>query len=272
MHSAEGETSPPILYHYTDQPGLLGILHFKKLWMTHHSFLNDSNEISYGKALMKRSVAAMQHRIPIESFEEWMDEFDTREDRVKDQTYIVCLSSLGDQLSQWRAYADDGVGFAIGFSNELLRNLAGDQGWAFGPDKVIYDLKSQTELMKTIDEGFAEHEGELIEFWDGLLDQHAINFKDDAFSEESEWRMSSIFIESSTYADAFYESPRPKYRSTKYGIAPYVELPVPEGSILEIVVGPRSPMRDKHWVLRNLLESNGIQNNVQLTNSSATYR
>ncbi|WP_353867109.1 DUF2971 domain-containing protein [uncultured Desulfovibrio sp.] len=32
--------------------------------------------------------------------------------------FICCLSEHGDILSQWRTYADDGRGFAIGFSVE----------------------------------------------------------------------------------------------------------------------------------------------------------
>lgn len=36
----------------------------------------------------------------------------------------ACFSSRGDQLSQWRGYADDGAGVSIGFSRGALRHLA----------------------------------------------------------------------------------------------------------------------------------------------------
>ncbi len=272
MDLVSNEGKPSVLYHYTDQPGLLGILQYKKLWMTHHAFLNDANEIRYSKPLMKQVVAEMEDRIPDDSFQDWMDGFDVREERQKDQTYIVCFSSHGDQLSQWRAYANDGAGFTIGISNSILEHLAGEQGWCFGPERVVYDRQLQIELMRNaINQGFAGHAGELIEFWDSLLEAHAMNFKDAAFSEESEWRMNSIFINTGKHTDA-PPTPSPMYRSTKYGLAPYVELSIPANAIVEIVVGPKSPMRNKHWVLRQILEANGITNPVKLTNSSAAYR
>ena len=34
--------------------------------------------------------------------------------------YCFCMSELPDSLGQWRAYADDGRGVAIGFSREFL--------------------------------------------------------------------------------------------------------------------------------------------------------
>lgn len=266
--------APSVLYHYTDAQGLLGILAHKQFWLTHHSFLNDSNEIQYGSKLIKQIVPGFSASIPQDSFEDWLENFDTREERSKDQTYIVCFSENGDQLSQWRAYADDGLGFAIGFRFTELEQLAGTVGWCFGPDRVVYEKERQIELLReAIDDGFAEHEGEMIEFWDGLLDQHSITFKDAAFSEEAEWRMTSIIVaEPGTEPDEFLEVPTPLFRSTKYGIAPYVQLGFPASAIVEIVIGPRCQMREKHWVLRRLLQHHEIDNEIRITNSKATYR
>jgi hypothetical protein len=41
-----GEPTKPegLLYHYTDQKGLLGILESKQLWATHYRYLNDTSE------------------------------------------------------------------------------------------------------------------------------------------------------------------------------------------------------------------------------------
>ena len=65
------------------------------------------------KMLMKQVVPQMRDFIPADSFEEWIEYFDLREERVKDQTYVVCFSEHGDQLSQWRAYADDDPALAL---------------------------------------------------------------------------------------------------------------------------------------------------------------
>ncbi|WP_416152053.1 DUF2971 domain-containing protein [Pseudomonas sp. Bout1] len=38
----------------------------------------------------------------------------------------TCFSKAGDVLSQWRAYADDGQGYAIGFDSKLLKKYGFD--------------------------------------------------------------------------------------------------------------------------------------------------
>ncbi len=265
---------PSVLYHYTDAHGLLGILDHKQLWLTHHSFLNDSNEIQYGMKLIRQVVPDLSSPIPQDSFEEWIEKCDTREERAKDQTYIACFSEHGDQLSQWRAYADDGLGFAVGFSFTVLEQVAGEEGWCFGPDRVIYDKERQVELLReAIDNGFVEHNGEIIEFWDGLLDDHSRTFKEAAFSEEKEWRMTSIFV-AKPDAEPYCLTgvPTPLFRSTKYGIAPYVQLDFPATAIVELVIGPRCHMRGKHCFLQQLLQHHEVDNEIRITNSEATYR
>jgi len=36
---------------------------------------------------------------------------------------VACFSAADDLLSQWRAYADDGCGFAIGFNARYFEKL-----------------------------------------------------------------------------------------------------------------------------------------------------
>lgn len=71
--------------------------------------------------------------------------------------YICCFSENGDILSQWRAYADDGKGLAIGFNvkkiEELLKNLneRENNGLKIAESelaKVIYIKKKRIILLK----------------------------------------------------------------------------------------------------------------------------
>lgn len=48
---------PPVLYHYTTQTGLLGILQGNCLWATDSRYLSDSSEYSYG---LERIVGALR--------------------------------------------------------------------------------------------------------------------------------------------------------------------------------------------------------------------
>lgn len=69
--------------------------------------------------------------------------------------FICCLSEHGDILSQWRTYADDGRGFAIGFSVEntnFLQNIpfymaVDDNKHSIGIAPVIYDKERQEMLI-----------------------------------------------------------------------------------------------------------------------------
>ena len=42
------------------------------------------------------------------------------------EQFVSCFSADGDVLSQWRAYADDGHGFAIGFAPAEFAILQGE--------------------------------------------------------------------------------------------------------------------------------------------------
>ncbi|MGA2673692.1 MAG: hypothetical protein ABSE99_10740 [Terracidiphilus sp.] len=49
-----------LLYHYTDQRGLLGILGSQNIWATHIRYLNDSSEYKLGLDIVKREVSQIK--------------------------------------------------------------------------------------------------------------------------------------------------------------------------------------------------------------------
>ena len=55
------------------------------------------------------------------------------------KTFCVCFSGSKDKLSQWRGYAQDGKGIAIGFDKELLEELNQISEFHIAFEKVIYD-------------------------------------------------------------------------------------------------------------------------------------
>jgi hypothetical protein len=63
---------PPILYHYTTQQGLLGIINNQEIWATHTQYLNDSREFCHATELMREEVSAMEKepRVPEASRED----------------------------------------------------------------------------------------------------------------------------------------------------------------------------------------------------------
>lgn len=144
---------PPMLYHYTDTSGLLGILGdpvafpgtdtgvfateknatFGTLWATDARYLNDAQELTYGRpgfADTLEKAAASSTTIVTDRLRELAE--DVRNGRFeytvgskveKSRPYVTCFCTSGNLLSQWRGYGDGGGGYAIGFSSEAVKQF-----------------------------------------------------------------------------------------------------------------------------------------------------
>ena len=123
LTTLEASPLPPVLYHYTNEAGLKGILETGKLWLSDILTLNDPSELSHGLsqaiAILKGKAASGPpgSRLFAADFEEMI-----RLGKVQKSGdyFICCFSSAGDDLGQWRAYADNGRGYALGFEVAAL--------------------------------------------------------------------------------------------------------------------------------------------------------
>ena len=59
LNSVLSEHSPELLYHYTDQKGLLGIVKSREIWATHHQCLNDTQEFLHAKGLIRGEIKTL---------------------------------------------------------------------------------------------------------------------------------------------------------------------------------------------------------------------
>jgi hypothetical protein len=122
LPSNDPDSEPPIIYHYTDPAGLIGILSDGQLWATNVEYLNDSSELRHAEilhkqvlegliaeeapgSLRKRLAMKVQQRPP------WHSRL---------QTYVVCFCADDDLLTQWKTYGAWGSGFSIGFDRSEL--------------------------------------------------------------------------------------------------------------------------------------------------------
>jgi hypothetical protein len=187
--------SDGLLYHYTDQKGLLGILDSKSIWATHVRYLNDASEFVHGINIASQCVKDAE--ISLESvLRDYPDDLSRRSAShhiwniiSKDfslmlnslseiPVYVACFfdseaeehlsgsRGVGDSLGQWRAYSKGLAGFSIGFDKELLkdhikrRQAEPEDSLLFG-EKCIYDEKEQRE---TLMEESADIGPALVEF------------------------------------------------------------------------------------------------------------
>lgn len=103
--------SDAIYYHYTTIAGAHGIIRSRRVWLTDYRFLNDKQELKQGYT---HFVAALPEVLRT-SFERaflWHDQFNHH--------CVLSLSCSPKILSQWRAYANDATGLALGFSETFL--------------------------------------------------------------------------------------------------------------------------------------------------------
>lgn len=249
MPGIPGERLPTTLYHYTDIYGLQGIYEKGELWATHGLYLNDTSEISlglssiqieilrrYNSILEKRSNEFEQGNDPGPPSSE-MVELDILRGLFDDygkysECYVVSLSAVGDQLSQWRAYAKDG--YCIGFSTVELRKTLTDNQYI---GRVKYNSKSWEAIARknvqlsrrlwreSVDWGFEDKVRRFMVM--NEIVKAAAFLKDSHFDEEKEIRI----VEAHAIANHFTPSVR-------FGMTPRIKIPITARSISTVTVGP----------------------------------
>lgn len=138
-----------LLYHYTSQKGLLGIIENRHLWVSHLQYLNDTSE---GQIFAKLLINELDQRDSAESKEPLsrfmmlaqlmgrsVGEPETKMQHadkkvlstgrvafswIKAQdAFVASFSEQGDLLSQWRAYSGETGGYSIGFTRSYLKSV-----------------------------------------------------------------------------------------------------------------------------------------------------
>ena len=134
-----------LLYHYTSEPGLIGIVENDNLRATHVRFLNDWTEFreafaeDYVRQLLDSFRASLPEDLPPDAITVIDGIISRRAPEILEiisgsdsanETFVCSFTSSlpqeagdpGDRLSQWRGYASAGQGFSLGFDKTLLKN------------------------------------------------------------------------------------------------------------------------------------------------------
>lgn len=282
---------PKIIYHYCDARAAISILCDRKLWLSSFSMSNDYQEGMIGKdAVMAEATRDTRYPHVREAFEIKLRNID----RILG-TYGMCFSEHGDLLSQWRGYADNGAGFAIGFDTSVA-------GWLQRPEpslpnvqnssariqRVLYRPDEHAAVAASIYEVMTPHLAELRPVppassdvgspshpW--LQSHSAVNtalhkhwpdiyrLKNEAFKEEAEWRAIAIAMQ----LQAGFQ-----FRAARGKVVPYIEHTLPDhpelNPIRQIVIGPRNTTPDH--IVGMMLEGSGLAKHVDVRRSNASYR
>lgn len=294
-------TRPDLIYHYCDASALLQILETRELWYTHIGYLNDAAELTHGLECLRTQLDVQLARVTDRVMLEVRKYLDQRPDW---QYYVCCFSAKGDKLSQWRAYADDGRGFAIGFErSRVCTSPNGPFETSIG--KVEYESSGIVDALDAFFEKYAESKHSFREADDEgfrsfclersaayigekLLDLCTFN-KAPGFSEEEEWRavrsfklnekqlaaerdISEIPDEYELVFRDLSEEIRThrKFRSGRTGITPYVVGGFANDAVREVICGPKNDFALTKDALD--LAKASFEYSFKVKRSSATYR
>jgi hypothetical protein len=300
-----------LLYHYTNQNGLLGILKTKTIWATHVRYLNDLEEYKAGVRLVERVIEETKSQGLIDedterSFKNILKMLDSCD------FYAASFSRAngGDALNLWRAYASSLPGYSLGFSPEKLRRVIrprsgqtnSGMSWL---SEVLYISREEVSEPKPIssyrpvptiislinylrlngygnDAGFGMNFGDTVAAIQNnleavkkvslLLMSILPALKDAGFSDEIESR-----IIQTRFDGAPSNTSHPvQFHNGSWSIVPHVEIPLSFGTdqhpVLErIVVGPCPHPAEAVKATKILLSSKGIPS-VEVVSSKIPYR
>jgi hypothetical protein len=201
--SFKSKKNSKTLYHYTDLHSLKAIVENQSFFCSNSAYLNDKKEYYYGLDLFKNELQKIinspKNDTSLNIVTAVLEEL--KEKNISNH-FATCFSLEGDLLSQWRAYANDGKGIAIGLDRRKL--LVGFENIATG-FFIEYGSNNQlvlvNKLIETITDYYIEHFKliqeieseenvfkEIAQEINELLDKYIGHFKHSSFEEEKEFR------------------------------------------------------------------------------------
>ena len=283
------EPIPSTLYHYCSAEAFLQIIGAKSIRLSSVLGFNDYLETRWIEPMIEAVIKEKTTGKDAAFFNAVYEHYNANQT----VPFMTCFSSDGDTLSQWRAYAADGMGFAIGFNPQYfpLRRespwINEEQEHAIGISEVVYNRAAQhSHIRQTLDDHLAQcclddtksishHAAECAT----MLLRYSLISKNPKFVEELEWRI--IYVPALTGDEGepirIGLKQRPisalQFRYSDDAIIPYFELsfaePRVQPAINEVVLGPKNNTHP--FVARMLLEVNGLEE-VKVAKSEASYR
>lgn len=268
-----------IIYHYCNIEAFRAIIQNKIIWLSSVYNLNDYKEIHWIKDKVLKEVKKQRTK---DNFNKY-DVFEKLYNKQLPNVYIASFSQGDDLLSQWRAYANDGFGVAIGFNMDYFENNN-----LIKTSKVLYDEQKQEEQIKDIlkpledisnNLNFETNEfKQLCKNIISNINKLSAKSKNELFKEEQEVRIihNPIIIDDKKNKKFIFRNniSQMKFRSVCGNLIPYFELKFDKEientpAIIEIIKGPKNKFIDQE--LKIFLASNGFYS-VNIKNSKSSYR
>lgn len=242
-----------IVYHYCSIESFLKIIEHYTLWLSDIRKLNDSQEYIWARDQLDKIIENLITDLAGSTKLELWNEGKNFANSYS-ITCAACFSQHRNLLSQWRGYADDGSGVAIGFSKKILQRVN---------NKMLSDSCRFTKISYSVPTAFINKT--IRESWDKMQHKgigkarmefelyHPLDFasfKHPGFAKEGEWRI--MYIAHPNQANENEQTITfpgiPKFSNIQYRIfegkiIPFVEMNfknIKNRLIREIIIGPKS--------------------------------
>jgi hypothetical protein len=279
-HYAPAENE--LIYHYCRPDAFLEIVNSRSLWLSASYALNDATERDWGYSIFEKVALSLVQELGQEFIS--MISLPVLKGRLLSMLMIGSFSLDPDVLSQWRGYADDGRGFAIGFSPKLMQLPAVQL-------RVLYDENIQTqELTGNLRHVYEVEKAAGFTYGDELHD-HLLRmgsdlcaYKNPAFHEEREIRLvhacvvdrqtkNILPLGATRHGKRLSRPLQTRFRMSNGALVPYVVVDYSnKGAVVpvkEIVLGPQN--RNAESNIKIFLNSIGLRE-VTVRRSKAPYR
>jgi len=287
--SNEKSADSEVMYHYCSLESFFAIVREKTIRLTSVFYMNDTQEHYWFRNLVARRIAERDKRKGDRAVARY---YESLADRMLEaylpEFFCACFSRDGDLLSQWRAYADDGRGVAIGFRRQYFTDI---RVQFLDVHDVVYDEDTQirkadeviSRLRPADEDDVAKEEKELCKALEDLrvyassrgaeilIGLEAARFKNPAFAEEQEIRVVynpnlSAGAETCSSMDFFLRNNL---------LVPFfsIDLEPSRQPFSEIIFGPKNDVELNWPPIALLLDERGFDaGSVKGRKSQATYR
>lgn len=274
---------PATLFHYTTSAGLRGITATGTLRLCDLFTMNDPTEMRHGVRYVVNALqeaAAKGHRAAKLFAWQFAEHLNQNLERISRQ-FVTCFTPVGDDLGQWRAYGENGKGFAIGFDGPKMEAAFHELPHLNGTFAVNY----RVDLLREAAEKIVHEALKVLEFptgrkYDGptisaflqalsvetsnAILYTAMLFKHPAYSVEREYRFHHV---------------RPmddEHGIRTNGTRSYIELPWKSKNanrLTHVILGPATEKEEARRFVECCLAAGGIEpREIKIELSTIPYR
>ena len=273
--TVEAQAPPPIIYHYTNDVGLKGILESGQFHLTDIFKLNDPSELlhSFDIALEILDAEADNSPLEIGNIAKTLALLKLQGGIQKSvNSFILSFSSCGNDLGQWRAYADNGHGYALGFDTKALLDSYDENSAvkmrAFHIKYADDQLREiHRKIIAKLPLNFPAYRKQVCAALATRLLNAGLIFKHEAYSNEREYRFWQPHTE---------DTPVPglRLKARPYSLVEYREYDwrsVAPAALKKIIVGPAADKQKAHLFAEDCLRS-FHKGDVEIVFSGIPYR